>query len=180
MHIQTHILSGWCLGNLFGLGKRERNLAIIAASIYDLDGLGIIFGMETYWKYHHVVGHNLLAGLLVCAALTWFSKERVKGLIAYLALFHIHLAADYLGSGPGWMIYYLWPFSRHGIENESGWEFYSRQNIGTGFLFIGWTMFIIFKNKRTFFEAIMPKLDRQIVELAEKLKKKTLDKSYRE
>lgn len=172
MHIQTHILSGWCLGNLFGLGKRERSLAIIAGSIYDLDGLGIIFGPVAYWKYHHLLGHNLLAGLLVCAVLCWFSKERVKGFIAYLALFHIHLAADYFSSGQEWVIYYLWPFSRLGFENASGWDFYSWQNIGTGFFFIGWTVFIIFKNKRTFFESVMPNLDRQIVQLSEKITKK--------
>ena len=172
MHVQTHILSGWCLGNLFGLGKRERSLAILAAGLHDLDGLSIIFGPVAYWRYHHLLGHNLLAGFLISAVLTWFSKEKVKGFIAYLALFHIHIAADYFSSGQEWVIYYFWPFSKVGFENPSGWDFYSWQNIGTGFFFIGWMVFIIFRNKRTPFESVMPNLDRQIVELAERFKRK--------
>ena len=42
MHVQTHLLSGWCLGNAFGLQKRGRTLAIAAAGLPDLDGLGIV------------------------------------------------------------------------------------------------------------------------------------------
>lgn len=40
MHIQTHIVSGWCAANLLDLTPRERALAMVAASAADLDGLG--------------------------------------------------------------------------------------------------------------------------------------------
>ena len=39
MHVQTHILSGWCVGNLAPLSPRERLICMTAASIADLDGL---------------------------------------------------------------------------------------------------------------------------------------------
>ncbi|GAH25362.1 unnamed protein product, partial [marine sediment metagenome] len=79
--------------------RRERTLCIVAASLYDLDGLGIIFGPVAYWKYHHLLGHNLAAGLLVSTVLTYFSNQRLKAFCAYLSLFHIHMLMDYLGSG---------------------------------------------------------------------------------
>ena len=64
MHIQTHILSGWCIANQFNFSPRERALCMIAAAIADLDGSGIFFGQKYYWEYHHKLGHNLFFGLL--------------------------------------------------------------------------------------------------------------------
>ena len=46
MHIPTHILSGWCIGNVLPLNGRERLFCMVAASVADFDGLGIIFGEE--------------------------------------------------------------------------------------------------------------------------------------
>jgi hypothetical protein len=59
VHLQTHLMSGWCVGNLLPLGARERLFCMIAAAASDLDGIGRVFGEEAYWRYHHVVGHNL-------------------------------------------------------------------------------------------------------------------------
>ena len=82
-------------------------MCILAASLYDFDGLGIIFGPVAYWEYHHLLGHNLAAGVLVSSVLTYFSKHRLKAFVAYLCLFHIHMLMDYLGSGEDWSITYL-------------------------------------------------------------------------
>ena len=46
MHIPTHILSGWCTGNLFDFKPRERLFCMIAATAADLDGLGMIYSMD--------------------------------------------------------------------------------------------------------------------------------------
>ena len=170
MHIQTHILSGWCFGNLFSLDRRERSLCILASSLYDLDGLGIIFGPVAYWKYHHLLCHNLMAGLLLCVVLAYFSKERLKAFIVYLSLFHIHMLMDYLGSGEDWSITYLWPLSRWSIQFPYAWPFYSWQNIGTAFFFILWTVTIIIFQKRTPLELVMPSLDTKIVKIAQKFR----------
>src|SRR5438045_2833935 len=102
MQVQTHVLSGWCVANLLPLSPRERGFCMIAASASDLDGLGIIGGEEMYWRFHHIVGHGLLAAIVVCGTLTIFSHRRLLALAAYLALFHLHLIMDYWGSGPGW------------------------------------------------------------------------------
>ena len=130
MHLQTHVLSGWCFGNLFSLTPRQRAFAMIAAVAADLDGLGIFFGQDAYWEYHHKLGHNVGFGLLLCLILTKASRGRVLVFSLYFALFHLHLVMDFFGSGPGWPIAYLWPFSHQVLDNRRwSWNFYSWQNI---------------------------------------------------
>lgn len=163
MHIQTHVMSGWCVADLFDLTAKERLFAMVAASVADLDGLGIVISSDHYVAYHHVLGHNLLFGVLVSSLLTAFSTRRAKRFCLFLALFHLHLVLDYFGSGPGWGIFYLWPFSRLEIINPNAWDFFSWQNICAAGTFLLWTIAIIFKSKRTPLEVIMPSLDTKIV-----------------
>ena len=136
---------------------------MIAASASDMDGLGILVSYDYYVAYHHVLGHNLLFGLIVSAALAAFSTYKAKGFWLYLALFHLHLVLDYFGSGPGWGIHYLWPFSDYEILNPNAWNFFSWQNLCAAGFFLLWTVAIIFKSRRTPLEVIMPSLDQKIV-----------------
>lgn len=170
MHIQTHLLSGWCFGNLLGLDKRGRSLAILAAGLPDIDGLGILFGPIYYWKYHHLVCHNLLFAFTFSVIHAYFSEQRLKAFFTFILLFHLHFLMDYFGSGTGWLIYYFWPFSNHGIDNPIGWPFLSWQNTATGVIFTVWMIGIAVYQKRTFFECIAPKLNEQLAESASKLR----------
>ena len=166
MHVQTHALSGWCIANVLPLTPRQRLAAMIAASAADLDGLGILFGQEAYWKYHHTLGHNLLFGLVLSLGLTLVTGRKLRVFALFLALFHLHLLMDFFGSGPGWPIAYLWPFSAHQWNNSRwSWAFYSWQNLSTAGMLVAWTLLIARKHRRTPFEAIMPNLDRQLVQL---------------
>jgi len=90
----------------------------------DIDGVGIIAELLTenttmpliwYSKYHHVLGHNLLLGLILVAAVFLLSIKRwVSAALAFLT-FHLHLLGDLVGSrGPDgyqWPIPYFFPFS---------------------------------------------------------------------
>jgi hypothetical protein len=165
MHIQTHILSGWCVANVLPLSPRERGLAMIAASAADLDGLGIAGGQEMYWRFHHVFGHNLFFALVISAALTIVPQHRTRAFVLYLALAHLHLFLDFLGSGPGWTIPYLWPTHHWVWKNPHVWALYSWQNICFFAAFLVWTIIITIRRGRTPLEAIMPNLDRQLVAL---------------
>ena len=138
---------------------------MLAASLADLDGLSILAGQEAYWDYHHTLGHNLPFGLVLCTVLASLSTRRVLALCVYLALFHLHLLLDYYGSGPGWGIPYLWPFDSHQWVRRDAWPFYSWQNITTAFILIAWTLWIARRQRRTPLEALMPRLDRQLVDL---------------
>jgi inner membrane protein len=165
VHIQTHILSGWCAANLFPrFSPRERLLCMLAASLADLDGLGILFGQEAYWDYHHRLGHNLAYGLVLCALLSAFATRGAR--LAFgvcLALYHVHLLMDFYGSGPGWGIPYFWPFSPREWRSENAWPFYSWQNITAFAALLLWTIWIARRLGRTPLEAVMPRLDRQLV-----------------
>ena len=172
MHIQTHILSGWCLGNIFHISRRERLFSMIAATVPDLDGLSLFGGPDCYFQYHHIITHNIIAGLLVSILLTIYSYHKLKAFLLYLFLFHFHLFLDYSGSGPGWGLRYLWPFFNSTIENYNAWSFSSWQNIGTFLFFLVWTLVIIIIKGRTPLEAVMPSLDKQIVAVFQQIVKR--------
>ena len=122
---------------------------MLAASLQDVDGVGLVISQNLYWDYHHVLGHNLCFGFLLCGMLTVFSPNRLKAFSWYFALFHLHLILDYYGSGPGWGIAYVWPLSHWSIGNPAAWPFYAWQNVATGYFFVGWTFWIVVVQKRT-------------------------------
>ena len=164
-------MSGWCFANVLKLSARERFFCLLVSGVPDLDAISRVFGEDAYWDYHHVVGHNLLVGLVVSAVLTCFSQHRLKAMLVYLGLYHLHLVMDYYGSGPLWEIAYLWPLWDWKIVSLNSWAFHSWQNISTAIFFLLWTLAIIVLKKRTPLEWPMPSLDRQLVELAEKWKR---------
>ena len=131
MHIPTHILSGWCIGNLLPLNGRERLFCMIAAGAADFDGLGILFGEETYWDFHHKLGHNVFFAVLLSGVLASLSSRKCLAFEVFFVLAHLHLVLDYVGSGPGWPLYYLWPVSNMETFNPRAWPFFSWQNIAT-------------------------------------------------
>ncbi len=171
MHLQTHFLSGWCIGNLFQLNGRERLFCALAVVLPDLDGAGILFSQEMFWKFHHLLGHNLLFSAFAAAVFCCFSEHKAKMLCLCFALFQLHMVMDMFGSGELWTISYLWPFSSREFSISCSWALYSWQNILAGILLIAWTLLVIKYQRRTPLEVLMPKLDRQIVEIFNKGKK---------
>lgn len=165
MHIPTHILSGWCLADTLDLTPRERLFAMVAASAADLDGLGLLVSVEFYAEYHHLLGHNLLAGTLLSAGLAAASTppHRLKMFGLSMVLFHLHLVMDYYGSGPGWGFEYLWPFADLHVECTHAWELTAWQNYLAFALLLVWTGVIFFRKRRTPLEVICPSLDARAV-----------------
>jgi inner membrane protein len=167
MHIQTHILSGWCIANCFPCTPRQRLFAMLAASAADIDGVSFFFGQEAYWTYHHTFGHNVFTRMLISATLAaLIPGRRAASFLLFFALFHLHLVMDYFGSGPEWHIHYLWPLKAMVIKNPHAWEFFSWQNMAVFGFFLIWTLWIIRSKHRTPLEAIMPRLDCQLAGLA--------------
>jgi inner membrane protein len=164
MHVPTHIMSGWCMGNLFRFTPRERVCCMAAATAADLDGISYLFGQEAYWDYHHVLCHNLAFSMLLAAVLVLFSTHRLKGFFIYLALAHVHLGLDYFGSGPGWPIPYGWPpFDTWTWKNPDAWEFTSWQNRSAALGFLFWVLVIAVVCGRTPVETLAPALDQRFV-----------------
>jgi len=138
---------------------------MLAASLPDLDGFTYFGSDNAYGEYHHKLSHNLMVSILVTVVLAVFSSHRVKAGLIYFLLFHCHLVMDYFGSGPGWGIYYFWPFSSWIIDNPHAWEFVSWQNITAYLVCLAWTLAIVKWQGRTPVEYVLPRIDAQVVEL---------------
>ncbi len=161
MYIQAHVMSGWVAGNYLKLTARERFFCMLAAGIPDIDGLGILVSQEAYYDYHHILGHNLLFGVIMSLILAVFSSHKIKCFIIYLALFHLHILMDLLGSGECWTIAYFQPFSSYELSNGMSWALYSWQNMLVNALLLFWTIAIIINRQRSPLEYIMPSLDKK-------------------
>jgi hypothetical protein len=145
---------------------------MLAASLTDLDGLGIIVSEDLYWDLHHKLGHCLLFGVVMSAALMLlWSRRRAWVMLVYLALFHAHLGMDLLGSGENWTIWYLWPFSSMELEYQGAWPLYSWQNITAAGALVLWTAWIAIHRSRTPLELPMPTLDCKLVACLQRLRR---------
>jgi inner membrane protein len=108
--------------------RRDRVLVTLAGLAPDLDGLSLLGGVDLYGKYHHVLFHGYVGALVVVGVCTALARQRLAvGLLAALA-FHLHLACDLVGSGPGWPIHYFWPTSLHEWFWSGQWNLASWQN----------------------------------------------------
>lgn len=143
MHVATHLLLGWTLGERAAKSGRDRALVAWASVVPDLDGLGLIvdfmapwFGWTVQWydRYHHVLTHGLPGALLCAAAFACFAERRAATACLVFVSYHLHLLGDLLGSrGSGeaaiWPIHYLAPLSDALTVSWSGqWPLTGWQN----------------------------------------------------
>jgi hypothetical protein len=164
MHIPTHLMSGWCVGAALPLTGRERAVCMAVATLPDLDGLSLAFGRDAYERWHHVIGHNIFAGVLLAAGGAMMARASIRGrfFCLGLALFHLHLLMDFYGSGPGWQIHYGWPITDRGLWTEDAWEFGAWQNYAAmlGLLVVS-VAFAVWK-QITPFELVAPGIDSDL------------------
>ncbi len=112
--------------------RRDRVLVVLAGVAPDLDGLTLLAGEEAYGKWHHVVTHGLLSAGAFALILAAFARRKAAVLALSFAAFHLHLLCDLAGSGPGWPISYLWPFSSRELMWSGQWDLASWQNTVIG------------------------------------------------
>ena len=118
-----HFIISWVVANSLELDRSSRIFITLSGVLPDLGGvgylidkLGLAVGQSTslYEEYHHVLGHNLLAGLLMSFLFAYSCKHHLTVFSLCLLAFHLHLACDLAGSmGPDgyqWPIYYFQPF----------------------------------------------------------------------
>ena len=108
--------------------RRDRLLITLAGVAPDLDGLTLLAGEEAYGRWHHLLTHGIVAATICAVALAAFAKQRLVVCALSFAAFHLHLLCDLAGSGPGWPIWYLYPFSLHETMWSGQWNLASWQN----------------------------------------------------
>ncbi len=137
---------------------------MLAASIADIDGVGVFFGTEYYFRYHHILAHNLFFAIVVAGILSFYSMPRGRAAVVYTGAFMLHLLMDSFGSGEGWGLALLWPLSDHKFLNSYAWDFRAWQNMLALFGVVIWTLGIAIFRGHTPLECVAPKLDRLLVD----------------
>jgi hypothetical protein len=161
----THVLAGWCAGNVLRLTAKERTLCIVASVLPDIDGLSLFGGVVSYQTYRHVLCHNLTVGLAATLAVVCLCRCSLKASVAFLLLFHLHLFMDIFGSGPGWGIAYFWPWTSRVFYSSHAWSFTGWQNQVAFLVFAGWTAYIAVRCRRTPLEFVTPRLDGLVLRI---------------
>lgn len=172
----SHLLASWLLANSAPLAQRERRIVCLAGLSPDLDGAGWLLdranawlgtASDYYFEFHHAVGHNLPASLII-AALACSAARRQRALVWALALaaVHVHLLCDLAGSkGPDgyqWPIRYLLPFDDQYQWIWSGqWELHAWQNVAITLAMLGVAILLGWRQRYSFVEVISPWLDRE-------------------
>jgi hypothetical protein len=178
----SHAFIGWWTANVVPLPRRDRLLIFLGGLLPDLDGLGLLWSQEAYFTYHHVLSHNLFAGLAWSALVGVLAQQRVVCVTQAFLNWHLHLACDYFGSrGPPdtdpWVLAYLYPLVGEWSApapmrpshitapawylNRWQWPINSWPNIVITLVAIAGFVYIAVRLGRTFFEFVLPKRDAE-------------------
>jgi membrane-bound metal-dependent hydrolase YbcI (DUF457 family) len=116
VHIESHVACGWLLANLWPSASWRQRLAItLSAVISDADGLGYLVSADLYVRWHHTIGHNVFAAVLVSGAAVALAGKPKWGWVLLLTQlgFWSHLVGDYFFAG--WGVPLFWPISREEV-----------------------------------------------------------------
>jgi membrane-bound metal-dependent hydrolase YbcI (DUF457 family) len=128
LHFFTHVGIGWIVAALGPGPRKDRWLIVLAAVVPDLDGVGILWSEHAYHVTHRVVGHSVLFGLALIAAVAMLADRRsITAALAGLS-FVLHVLLDLAGTG-GPPISYLWPLSAQGLTYDRHWVLRSWPNV---------------------------------------------------
>ena len=135
---------------------------MVASVAPDVDGLSLLFGLDAYGTYHHLLAHNLLFGVVVTLASARWVGLRPLALI-FLA-FLSHLVGDYFGSGPGWGLWPYLPFSDRFYLADFAWDIVSWQNTLITLVAMAITLWVAINKGRTPLEFVHAGLERAVVD----------------
>lgn len=153
---------GWLIAQRLR-ARRDRVLVAVAGVAPDLDGLTLLGGEELYGEYHHVLFHGIPGALLTMGVCMALARQRLATGLLALAAFHLHLVCDLAGSGPGWPIFYFWPFSRVEWMWSGQWDLASWQNSTIGLAVTLAALACALRWRRTPVELFSPRWDTLVV-----------------
>ncbi len=158
----VHAELSW-LGAQKLLDRRDRLLVTLAGVAPDLDGLSLVFGQEAYGRWHHVLTHGLVSAVVLSLVFASAAKRRLAVLGLSFLAFHLHLACDLAGSGPGWPISYFEPFSSEELAWSGQWNLASWQNSTIGLLSTLAVLGCAVPFSRTMMELVSLEVDAEVV-----------------
>ena len=176
----AHLLLSWLSTIELVENRRERVLITLSGIAPDIDGAGVIIDKITgttnyYFEYHHVVGHNVFAGIFLSVLVYLLSvKQRSLAAILAFGVVQLHVLCDLIGSkgpdGYNWPICYLYPISETLKLSWSGqWQLNAWQNLVIAALAFSACIFYVHTRAITVFELCGQKLDAAAVGLYKRL-----------
>jgi membrane-bound metal-dependent hydrolase YbcI (DUF457 family) len=160
----THGLIGWITATPLS-ERKDRYLVTLAGIAPDIDGIGALIDIEYYSRYHHIIAHNLIFGIILALfSMLISANKKLTSLLVFVS-FNLHILGDLLGSGAGWGVSYLWPLNNQSFEfiPPYQWELDSWQNFIATALCIIIIITISLKKKITIVELFNKKVDQKIV-----------------
>lgn len=175
-----HFIISWVVANTANLDRRSRLCITLAGILPDVDGLGYFVDRVNlrfdvyshyYVQYHHLIGHNIFAGLFIAGVSAYYCQRKITVFLLSLLTFHLHLLADLAGSMGGdgyqWPIYYFYPLLPDFTLTWSGqWELSSWRNSVIGVSFFIIALMMAYYKRVTFFEFFSTKLEKCVIEVA--------------
>ncbi len=184
MSPETHLLASWVIGAKATDNARDCRLVALAGILPDADGLGLLVdaanralgGPRTlfYEHYHHYLLHGAFAGVLIATSVTCFARRKWRVALLALAVVHLHLLCDLVGSrGPDpvdlWPIFYLGPFSKDPMWIWNGqWPLDSWFNRLLTVVLFGWALWLAVPRGYSFVGVFSRRLDQTFVRVLRK------------
>jgi hypothetical protein len=174
-----HLFASWIFAAKTTHNLRDCRLVTLAGMAPDLDGLGLVIDVIThqfrtyptnlYEDYHHYLLHGIFGGLGITLFFVIFAKDRWRVILLALAVFHLHLLCDFVGSrGPSpedlWPIFYLGPLQKDPMWIWTGqWELYCWPNRLLAVALFGWSLCLAVKQGQSFLGVFNRRLDAIVV-----------------
>lgn len=183
MSPETHLLASWIIGVKATNNARDCRLVALAGILPDVDGLGLVldgiahlFGWKTFFyeRYHHFLLHGALGAILITLLLTCFARNKRRVALLCLAVFHLHLLCDFVGSrGPDpediWPLFYYGPFAKDPMWTWKGqWRLDAWPNRILSVSLFAWGLWLAVQCGYSFVGVFSRRLDRIVVDVLRK------------
>jgi inner membrane protein len=163
----AHLQYGWWFAHWGEFNRRERGAIALAGAAPDLDGLSLVAGADAYYRYHHILFHNLGSLLAVGFLAGFFFWRRAWVWLLVVFAFAMHVVEDYLTVG--WKQFPWQPFASSPVNLADHLPAWMVQGVlqGAAMVFIlGTTVWIYWRHGRTPLEILSPALDRLLINYA--------------
>ena len=173
MRLGTHLLAGWVVANAVellpgcGLDGRGRRLTVLAALAPFLDGVQVFWNYERYQEVHHEYTCSIPVGVVVATLLMLVASRgrRLQTALATFLAFSANALLDMFTTN--WPVRLFFPLSdfRWAVGGLLS-DFVIYRVIGTlcDLLFIGLTVAVFFRYRRTPFELFGQKVDALVID----------------
>lgn len=160
----AHLQYGWWFAHWLQTNRRERAAIALAGAGPDLDGLSLFGGGEAYYRYHHMLFHNLGATLAVIPLAGIFFWKRPVVWFMVVFAFGMHVVEDYFTVA--WPMRMMEPFSATLTNLGDYLSTFMVQGvfqIAATLFILAMTIWIYLRYHRTPLEIISPDFDRLII-----------------